>query len=171
MRREHVSFVRLQEKGFIEVYFSGGMWRAATVGENNKAIHFCAPTKEHLLQLISFRFPTAAIVEQSPTKTKESPATLRDIFVRGSLPERQYARKFLFSNFPDDALANYMRAVIIKKLEKPASLHAEALRIKLDKLDYADVTHEELVKHIHHLPTRSQLIIELGERNTFDFSN
>lgn len=77
-----------------------------------------------------------------------------------SLTSRQEARSQLMQMKDPEAVA------FVQKLHNrpPASMQAQVLTNRLEKLDFADVTHEDLIQHVSNLVLRSKLIIELSER-------
>lgn len=128
--------------------------------------YYCAATEENLIEGLEKHFhiikPKIVLPDKHPLQVIQE--TLRSEI--SSLVHRQEARQALKQLA---ATGDVAATLLLDQLtRKPEPSHeAKKVLTRLKKFEYADVTHEELVQHVHNLVLRSRLILELSERLRF----
>lgn len=150
--------IELSDGRKFELKEFSGTWSVSIDGVN-----YCASTPATLREGIARHFHLAWVRVTPVIKHQVDQCidVLKD--PNSSLIARQEAHRHL-KNW--DASGHQRASRVIEHLNsKPApSRQAQAVALLLNKRDFAEVTHEELVEYIHDLVSRSRLMLELGDR-------
>jgi len=155
--------IRLQSGQSVHIYYKDGAYRCIIDGKN-----FIGEKLENLIRSIAYLNPIIPPEELLPPDIRSHAEKLIGILrnPKSYLSEKQNALERLLGYAAEgdiDALQ------IVDELEMKPRPSREALNITniLNKVDFAFVTHEEMIQHISNLVLRSRLISELANRLVF----
>ncbi len=154
--------IKLNDGRRFLVWYDFGQWSVSIDGK-----FYCAVNKESLLRGLETKFhvikpkvdlPEVPLVDQAKAELKNP--------ITATLVSRRQAREDLKTL---SAQGDVTAALLLQELDKKAAPSKEALEVtkRVKKLEFADVTHEDLVEHVKNLVLRSKLILELSDRLRF----
>lgn len=155
--------IHLQGGQPVRLQYQDGMWRCHIAGKN-----FCGETLENLVRAIAYLNPV--ITPEIPLPADERSHAEQLIAIlrnpKSYLSEKQDSLERLLRHAAEgdeEALS------IVSELENKPRPTREALNLTgiLNKVDFAFVTHEEMVEHVNNLVLRSRLMGELANRLIF----
>jgi len=155
--------IHLQSGQPVELRYKDGMWRCIINGKN-----FCGETLENLVRSIAYLNPVVTPEIPLPPDKRTHPEKLISILrnPKSYLAEKQDALERLLRYAAEGDVGALS---ILDELEAKSRPTREALNLTtlLNKVDFAFVTHNEMVEHVNNLVLRSRLIIELADRLVF----
>ncbi len=137
-----------------------GTWHVTIDGK-----FYCAADKDTLVRglenHIIYLKPKIVVPDKHPIQ--KATDTLKSD--QSTLNERKEAREMIKQYA---AKGDVLASVLLSQLDsKPVSIQARNFTKRMQKFEFADVTHEELVQHVPNVVLRTQLILELADRLRF----